>query len=76
MDEGMDFRPEIEEDVPGDVLDKLMKIPYCIQAYDPNGLALEQFNTHPSTLSTVETFSKGFAGLESFISKRLAVRQL
>jgi transaldolase len=76
MDDDMDFRPEIEEDVPGEVLDKLMKIPYCIQAYDPNGLALEQFNTHPSTLSTVETFSKGFAGLESFIGKRLAIRQV
>jgi hypothetical protein len=75
MDEDMDFRPEIEEAVPGEVLDKLMKIPYCIQAYDPNGLALEQFNTHPSTVSTVETFSKGFAGLEAFIDKRIEVRQ-
>jgi len=64
------FKPEIEDDVPGEVMDKLMKIPYCIQAYDPNGLALEQFNDHPSTLSTVKTFSKGFAGLEEFIEKR------
>jgi hypothetical protein len=61
--------------VPGEVLDKLMKIPYCIQAYDPNGLALEQFNTHPSTVSTVDAFSKGFVGLEGFIGKRMAVHQ-
>jgi hypothetical protein len=61
--------------VPGAVLDKLMMIPYCIQAYDPNGLALEQFNTHPSTLSTVEAFSKGFVGLETFIGRRMAIRQ-
>ena len=66
------FEPEIEEEVPGEVMDKLMKIPYCIQAYDPNGLALEQFNDHPSTLSTVAAFSKGFAGLEGFIEKRMA----
>ena len=66
------FGPEIEEEVPGEVMDKLMKIPYCIQAYDPNGLALEQFNDHPSTLSTVAAFSKGFAGLEGYIEKRMA----
>ena len=67
------FESEIEKEIPGEVLDKLMKIPYCIQAYDPNGLALEQFNDHPSTTSTVATFSKGFAGLEGFIEKRLAL---
>jgi transaldolase len=66
------FQPEIDEEVPQDVMGKLMKIPYCIQAYDPNGLALEQFNNHPSTISTVETFSKGFAGLEGYIEERIA----
>lgn len=71
----LDFQPEIEKDVPGEVMDKLMKIPYCIQAYNPNGLALEQFNDHPSTLSTVKAFSKGFAGLEEFIEKRMATLQ-
>lgn len=67
------FRSEIEEEIPSEVLDKLMKIPYCLQAYDPNGLALEQFNDHPSTISTIETFSKGFAGLEKFINERMLV---
>jgi transaldolase len=66
------FQPEIEEEVPCEVMDKLMKIPYCIQAYDPNGLELEQFNDHPSTISTVRAFSKGFAGLEGFIEERIA----
>jgi len=69
--EDLIFQPEIENEVPGEVMGKLMKIPYCIQAYDPNGLALEQFNDHPSTTSTVATFSKGFAGLEGFIEKRV-----
>jgi transaldolase len=64
------FKPEIEEDIPDSVFDKLMKIPYCIQAYDPNGLELEQFNTHPSTISTVEAFSKAFDGLEGFVQSR------
>ncbi len=68
------FEPEIKKEVPQDVLGKLMKIPYCIQAYDPNGLALEQFNTHPSTIGTVEAFSKGFTGLEVYIEERMAKR--
>jgi transaldolase len=66
------FQPEIEEEVPHEVMDKLMKIPYCIQAYDPNGLEMEQFNNHPSTISTVKSFSKGFTGLEGFIEERIA----
>ncbi len=68
------FRNEIEEQAPRETMDKLLKIPYCLQAYDPNGLELEQFNDHPATVSTVETFSKGFAGLEGFIGERKADR--
>jgi len=67
----LNFRPEIEEEPPAQVMDKLLKIPFCIQAYDPNGLELEQFNDHPSTLSTIEAFSKGFTGLEGFIRDRM-----
>jgi hypothetical protein len=52
----------------------LLKIPYCIQAYNPNGLSQEQFNDHPSTVSTVEAFSKGFTGLEGFIQERMTIR--
>ena len=66
------FKPEIEDEVPQEVMDKLLKIPYCIQAYDPNGLALEQFNDHPATVSTVEAFSKGSLGLENFVRERRA----
>jgi transaldolase len=72
LDESLSFRPEIEEEVPQAVMDKMLKIPYCIQAYDPNGMALEQFNTHPATIATVEMFSKGFSSLEGFVGERMA----
>jgi len=68
------FEREIERDAPSDVTAKLMQIPYCLQAYDPNGLALEQFNDHPATVSTVEAFSKGFEGLEGFIEERMKIK--
>jgi transaldolase len=67
------FRPEIEEEVPQEVMDKLLKIPYCIQAYDPNGQALEQFNDHPATLYTVEAFGKACVGLEAHVGERVAL---
>lgn len=69
----LNFRPEIDDAVPVQVMGKLMKIPFCIQAYNPNGLEIEQFNDHPSTVSTVETFSKGFTGLEGFIHDRMTL---
>lgn len=69
----MIFQSEIDnQDVPQEVMDKLLKIPYCIQAYDPNGLALEQFNDHPATIYTVEGFSKAAAGLEEYVGQRRA----
>jgi len=68
------FESEIDKEVPQDVMDKLMKIPYCIQAYDPNGLAHEQFNDHPSTVSTVDSFSTGFTELEAYIKERMTTR--
>ncbi|HTP00830.1 MAG TPA: hypothetical protein VMJ64_05600, partial [Anaerolineales bacterium] len=68
----LQFEPEIEkDDVPDEVMEKMMKIPYAIQAYDPNGLALEQFNTHPATVATVELFSKGFSSLEGFAAEHM-----
>jgi transaldolase len=72
MGDDIEFRSEIDEPVPQAVLDKALQIPYCIQAYDPNGLALEQFNTHPATVSTVEMFTKGFSSLEAFAAENMA----
>lgn len=73
--EFLNFEPEIEkDDVPGEVMEKMMKIPYAMQAYDPNGLALEQFNTHPATVATVDLFSKGFASLEAFAAEQMKAR--
>jgi transaldolase len=67
----LEFRPRIDEPIPDDVLRKLEQIPYCIQAFDPNGLELEQFNDHPATLDTVRTFSGGFSSLETLIRERM-----
>ncbi len=74
MGDDLEFRPEIEKAVPQDILEKMSQIPYCIQAYDPNGMPIEQFNTHPATVNTVEAFSKGFSSLEGFVGEHMASR--
>lgn len=60
-------------EVPQHVLDKLLQIPYALQAYDPNGMWLEQFNTHPATLYTVAGFSKAMTGLEDYVGQRVTI---
>jgi len=66
------FENEIEkDDTPADVLSTVAKVPYCIQASDPNGLELEQFNDHPATLDTIANFSKSVTGLEDYIRGRM-----
>lgn len=62
-----------EVQVPQRVLDKVLQIPYALQSYEPNGMWLEQFNAHPATVDTVASFSKAMAGLEEYVSQRLAV---
>jgi transaldolase len=59
--------------VPPRVMDKLLQIPYVVQAYDPNGMWLEQFNPHPATVATIKSFSKAMDGLEEYVAQRYAL---
>ncbi|MFO7663011.1 MAG: transaldolase family protein [Chloroflexota bacterium] len=58
--------------VPPRVMDKLLQIPYAIQAYDPNGMWLEQFNPHPATVATIKSFSKAIDSLEAYVGHQYA----
>jgi len=61
------------DDVPYEVSDKMSKIPYVLQSWDENGMAIDQFNEHPATIATAETFSKASIGLEGYVGERMAV---
>lgn len=67
----LEFGSRIDEPVPDGALGRLLDVPYCLQAYEPDGLELEQFNDHPATVDTVAAFSRGFASLEAFVAERL-----
>ncbi len=49
-----------------------MKTPYGVQGYEPHGLSLDQFNTHPASNYTANEFSKAANGLEDYCANRLA----
>lgn len=70
----LSFEEEIlYEDIPYEVIDKMSKIPYVLQSWDENGMEVDQFNTHPATIATAETFSKASIGLEHYVGRRIAV---
>ncbi len=69
--DGMDFRPQIEEEVPPEVLDKLLRIPYFEKAYDEDGFRPEEFISHPAMIATAKEFSKATEEMVQFVASRL-----
>jgi transaldolase len=70
----MNFKFDIEsEDVPEEVLYKMSQIPYTIQSCDENGMEEWQFNTHPATILTANSFSQASIGLEEYVGNRMKV---
>jgi transaldolase len=52
----------------------LLRIPYFEKAYHEDGLAPDEFNTHPALVATATEFSKATEGMVDFVAKRLAAK--
>jgi len=64
----IEFDPDgWKEEIPEEILDKLMKFQYFREAYDPKGLEPPQFNTHPSTIATAKQFGGATDEMENFV---------
>ena len=72
--EGIEFRDQIDEEVPRAVLDKLLRIPYFEKAYHEDGLKPAEFNGHTALVATATEFSKATEGMVDFVAKRLAAK--
>jgi transaldolase len=59
-------KDRILEEIPEDVMDKLMRIPYFERAYAADGYARDEYNTHPALQRTAEQFSKATEGMVAF----------
>ena len=64
-------KDRIWEDIPKDVLDKLMRIPYFEKAYSEDGYSRDEYNTHPALIRTAEQFSKATVEMVEFAGKCL-----
>ena len=56
----------IHADIPKDVMDKLMRVPYFERAYAEDGYTRDEYNTHPALQRTAEQFSKATEEMVSF----------
>ena len=64
----LSFKEEVlNDDVPEVVLNKGSQIPFMVQSWDENGMEVDQFNSHPSTIATAKTFSEASIGLEEYV---------
>lgn len=69
--DSIQFRNQMEEEPPREVLDKLLRIPYFEKGYREDGLTPEEFNTHSALLATAEEFSNATKGMVDFVNQRL-----
>ncbi len=65
----LEFRNQIEDPVPSDVMDKLMKIPYFEKGYAEDGYTAEEFNTHKALLFTANQFAGATQEMVDFVAK-------
>ncbi|MBC7334033.1 MAG: hypothetical protein H5T85_06225, partial [Actinobacteria bacterium] len=60
----------IDEPVPDEIMDKLLKIPYFRAGYEVDGIRKEDFINHPSFVFTREEFSGSMKEIEEYVVKR------
>ena len=68
----IEFRNQVEEPIPQEVMDKLMEIPYFKRGYAEDGYRIDEFNEHPALLATAKEFSGATQSMVDFVSKRVA----
>src|SRR4030042_2285084 len=68
----LEFSNQIEEPVPKEIMDKLMKIPYFKRGYAEDGYKPEEFNTHAALVATAVEFSGATQSMVDFVAKRVA----
>jgi transaldolase len=74
LDDNLVFDPDaIHRPAPQSSLDKMLKLPYCVQAYEPDGLSPDQFNLHPGMVYMLTEFCNASAALEAYMGQRLAL---
>ncbi len=65
------FNPEaIREEPPQQSMEKLLRLPYFVQAYEPDGMTKDQFNKHGALVATASEFSKATRATVDFVAQQ------
>jgi transaldolase len=64
-----ELAPRIDEPVPAEVLDKLLRVPYFVQAYDENGVAPAEFANLPGARATAAQFVEAMDNIVGYVSR-------
>jgi transaldolase len=68
------FDPEaIHEDAPKPVLEKLLRLPHFVEAYEPDGMKREDFNKQAAVVATAAEFSKATRTTVDFIAQQFQI---
>lgn len=67
----LEFSDAKAEEVPQNVLDKLLTIPYFAKGYAEDGYSLKEFNSHPAILETARQFAEVTEKMVSFVADSL-----
>ncbi|PIP36676.1 MAG: hypothetical protein COS92_06520 [Desulfobacterales bacterium CG07_land_8_20_14_0_80_52_14] len=66
------YEPDrIHADIPKNVMDKLMRVPYFERAYAEDGYTRDEYNTHSALQRTADQFSKATQEMVTFAGKCL-----
>jgi transaldolase len=65
------IKDRIDQEIPEDVLKKLLSIPYFERAYAEDGYTRDEYNTHPALIKTAQQFSKATGEMVEFAGKCL-----
>jgi transaldolase len=66
------LEPQIDEPVPEEVLERLLRVPYFAEAYDENGIAPEDWIRHPALVATANSFVESMEKVEGFAAQQMA----
>jgi transaldolase len=65
------FDPQaIHEEPPKAVMDKLMRLPYFVMSYEPDGMTRKEFFKHGALVQTATEFSKATRAMVDFVAQQ------
>jgi len=66
-----ELNPEaIYEEPPRETMDKLLRLPYFVQAYEPDGMTRDDFNKQGALVATAAEFSKATRATVDFVAQQ------